>query len=155
MQTQDSGISPMSDKCTWLIPSISIRNSKTWRENISIIYMISTDKPFEEWQILAPFLTGNVFFFFFQNTMAKPALQKPVSHVVVKEPVVSPPREDDRKGSPYGQWVPVKKEEKKTFLNFSPKSSLFRARWWESLSDCSTSHPSVERWRFLMGLKIC
>ncbi|CAN8200468.1 unnamed protein product [Coccothraustes coccothraustes] len=62
------------------------------------------------------------------NTMAKPALQKPVSHVVVKEPVVSPPREDDRKGSPYGQWVPVKKEEKKTFLNFSPKSSLFRAR---------------------------
>ncbi|NWR25337.1 RSRP1 protein, partial [Emberiza fucata] len=62
------------------------------------------------------------------NTMAKPALQKPVSHTVVKEPVVSPPREDDRKGSPYGQWVPVKKEEKKTFLNFSPKSSLFRAR---------------------------
>ncbi|XP_041871714.1 arginine/serine-rich protein 1 [Corvus kubaryi] len=62
------------------------------------------------------------------NTMAKPALQKPVSHVVVKEPVVSPPREDDRKGSPYGQWVPVKKEEKKTFLNFSPKSCLFRAR---------------------------
>ncbi|XP_066060401.1 LOW QUALITY PROTEIN: arginine/serine-rich protein 1 [Chamaea fasciata] len=62
------------------------------------------------------------------NTMAKPALQKPVSHAVVKEPVVSPPREDDRKGSPYGQWVPVKKEEKKTFLNFSPKSSLFRAR---------------------------
>ncbi|NWU04585.1 RSRP1 protein, partial [Urocynchramus pylzowi] len=62
------------------------------------------------------------------NTMAKPALQKPVSHVVVKDPVVSPPREDDRKGSPYGQWVPVKKEEKKTFLNFSPKSSLFRAR---------------------------
>ncbi|XP_053820471.1 arginine/serine-rich protein 1 isoform X1 [Vidua chalybeata] len=62
------------------------------------------------------------------NTMAKPALQKPVSHVVAKDPVVSPPREDDRKGSPYGQWVPVKKEEKKTFLNFSPKSSLFRAR---------------------------
>ncbi|XP_063033297.1 arginine/serine-rich protein 1 [Melospiza melodia melodia] len=62
------------------------------------------------------------------NTMAKPVLQKPVSHTVVKEPVVSPPREDDRKGSPYGQWVPVKKEEKKTFLNFSPKSSLFRAR---------------------------
>ncbi|NXP68766.1 RSRP1 protein, partial [Chloropsis cyanopogon] len=62
------------------------------------------------------------------NTMAKPALQKPVSHAVVKEAVVSPPREDDRKGSPYGQWVPVKKEEKKTFLNFSPKSSLFRAR---------------------------
>ncbi|NXO97923.1 RSRP1 protein, partial [Certhia brachydactyla] len=62
------------------------------------------------------------------NTMAKPALQKPVSHAVVKEPVVSPPREEDRKGSPYGQWVPVKKEEKKTFLNFSPKSSLFRAR---------------------------
>ncbi|XP_032565700.1 arginine/serine-rich protein 1 [Chiroxiphia lanceolata] len=61
------------------------------------------------------------------NTMAKPALQKPVSHVV-KEPVVSPAREDDRKGSPYGQWVPVKKEEKKTFLNFSPKSTLFRAR---------------------------
>ncbi|XP_023802795.1 arginine/serine-rich protein 1 isoform X2 [Cyanistes caeruleus] len=63
-----------------------------------------------------------------KNTMAKPALQKPVSHAVVKEPVVSPAREDDRKGSPYGQWVPVKKEEKKTFLNFSPKSSLFRAR---------------------------
>ncbi|NXA83690.1 RSRP1 protein, partial [Thryothorus ludovicianus] len=63
------------------------------------------------------------------NTMAKPALQKPVSHAVVKDPVVSPAREDDRKGSPYGQWVPVKKEEKKTtFLNFSPKSSLFRAR---------------------------
>ncbi|XP_050182525.1 arginine/serine-rich protein 1 [Myiozetetes cayanensis] len=61
------------------------------------------------------------------NTMAKPALQKPVSHVV-KEPVVSPAREEDRKGSPYGQWVPVKKEEKKTFLNFSPKSTLFRAR---------------------------
>ncbi|RMB91308.1 hypothetical protein DUI87_32447 [Hirundo rustica rustica] len=62
------------------------------------------------------------------NTMAKPALQKPVSHAVVKEPVVSPAREEDKKGSPYGQWVPVKKEEKKTFLNFSPKSSLFRAR---------------------------
>lgn len=62
------------------------------------------------------------------NTMAKPAVQKPVSHAVAKEPVVSPAREDDRKGSPYGQWVPVKKEEKKTFLNFSPKSSLFRAR---------------------------
>ncbi|XP_071432880.1 arginine/serine-rich protein 1 [Pithys albifrons albifrons] len=61
------------------------------------------------------------------NTMAKPALQKPVSHVV-KEPVASPAREDDRKGSPYGQWVPVKKEEKKTFLNFSPRSALFRAR---------------------------
>ncbi|XP_059686775.1 arginine/serine-rich protein 1 [Gavia stellata] len=61
------------------------------------------------------------------NTMAKPVLQKPVSHVV-KEPAVSPGREEDRKGSPYGQWVPVKKEEKKTFLNFSPKSALFRAR---------------------------
>uniref|UniRef100_A0A8C4TQK9 Arginine/serine-rich protein 1 n=1 Tax=Falco tinnunculus TaxID=100819 RepID=A0A8C4TQK9_FALTI len=60
------------------------------------------------------------------NTMAKPVLQKPVSHV--KEPAISPGREDDRKGSPYGQWVPVKKEEKKTFLNFSPKSALFRAR---------------------------
>ncbi|XP_061229580.1 arginine/serine-rich protein 1 [Neopsephotus bourkii] len=61
------------------------------------------------------------------NTMAKPVLQKPVSQVV-KEPAVSPAREDDRKGSPYGQWVPVRKEEKKTFLNFSPKSTLFRAR---------------------------
>ncbi|KAM9532174.1 arginine/serine-rich protein 1 isoform 2-T2 [Guaruba guarouba] len=60
------------------------------------------------------------------NTMAKPALQKPVSQVV-KEPAISPAREDDRKGSPYGQWVPVRKE-KKTFLNFSPKSALFRAR---------------------------
>ncbi|XP_074750620.1 arginine/serine-rich protein 1 isoform X1 [Strix uralensis] len=61
------------------------------------------------------------------NTMAKPVLQKPASHVV-KEPAISPAREDDRKGSPYGQWVPVKKEEKKTFLNFSPKSAQFRAR---------------------------
>uniref|UniRef100_A0A672TWM3 Arginine/serine-rich protein 1 n=1 Tax=Strigops habroptila TaxID=2489341 RepID=A0A672TWM3_STRHB len=61
------------------------------------------------------------------NTMAKPVLQKPVSQVV-KEPAISPAREDDRKGSPYGQWVPVRKEEKKTFLNFSPKSALFRAR---------------------------
>ncbi|XP_061870449.1 arginine/serine-rich protein 1 isoform X2 [Colius striatus] len=60
------------------------------------------------------------------NTVAKPALQKPVSHVV-KEPAVSVAREDDKKGNPYGQWVPVKKE-KKTFLNFSPKSALFRAR---------------------------
>ncbi|XP_054658067.1 arginine/serine-rich protein 1 isoform X1 [Grus americana] len=60
------------------------------------------------------------------NTMAKPVLQKPASHVV-KEPVISLGREDDRKGSPYGQWVPVKKE-KNTFLNFSPKSVLFRAR---------------------------
>lgn len=84
-----------------------------------MIYMINP-------LLSAPFLTGNVFFFP-QNTMAKPALQKPVSHAVAKEPVVSPAREDDRKGSPYGQWVPVKKE-KKTFLNFSPKSALFRAR---------------------------
>ncbi|KAM6334998.1 arginine/serine-rich protein 1 isoform 1-T1 [Alca torda] len=61
------------------------------------------------------------------NTMAKPVLQKPVSHVV-KEPAISPGREEDKKGSPYGQWVPVKKEEKKTFLNFSPKSAPFRAR---------------------------
>ncbi|XP_030320139.1 arginine/serine-rich protein 1 [Calypte anna] len=61
------------------------------------------------------------------NTMAKPVLQKPMSHVV-KEPAVSPGREEERKGSPYGQWVPVKKEEKKTFLNFSPKSAPFRAR---------------------------
>ncbi|GAB0199572.1 arginine/serine-rich protein 1 [Grus japonensis] len=61
------------------------------------------------------------------NTMAKPVLQKPASHVV-KEPVISLGREDDRKGSPYGQWVPVKKEEKNTFLNFSPKSVPFRAR---------------------------
>ncbi|OPJ71642.1 arginine/serine-rich protein 1 [Patagioenas fasciata monilis] len=60
------------------------------------------------------------------NTMAKPALQRPVSHVV-KEPAASPAREEDKKGSPYGQWVPVKKE-KKTFLNFSPKSAPFRAR---------------------------
>ncbi|XP_065600596.1 arginine/serine-rich protein 1 isoform X1 [Cyrtonyx montezumae] len=60
------------------------------------------------------------------NTMAKPVQQKPASHVV-KEPSISPGREDDRKGSPYGQWVPVKKEEKK-FLNFSPKCTLFRAR---------------------------
>nr|XP_009929371.1 PREDICTED: arginine/serine-rich protein 1 [Opisthocomus hoazin] len=60
------------------------------------------------------------------NTMAKPVLQKPVSHV--KEPAISPAREEDRKGSPYGQWVPVKKEEKKTFINFSPKSAPFRAR---------------------------
>lgn len=59
--------------------------------------------------------------------MAKPVLQKPVSHVV-KEPATSPGREEDRKGSPYGQWVPVKKEEKKTFLNFSPKDAAFRAR---------------------------
>jgi len=58
--------------------------------------------------------------------MAKPVLQKPVSHV--KEPAISPAREEDRKGSPYGQWVPVKKEEKKTFINFSPKSAPFRAR---------------------------
>uniref|UniRef100_A0A8C3D0C1 Arginine/serine-rich protein 1 n=1 Tax=Cairina moschata TaxID=8855 RepID=A0A8C3D0C1_CAIMO len=61
------------------------------------------------------------------NTMAKPVLQRPASHVV-KEPSISPGREDDKKGSPYGQWVPVKKEEKKTFLNFSPKCALFRAR---------------------------
>ncbi|XP_040391265.1 arginine/serine-rich protein 1 isoform X2 [Cygnus olor] len=61
------------------------------------------------------------------NTMAKPVLQRPASHVV-KEPSISPGREDDRKGSPYGQWVPVKKEEKKTFVNFSPKCALFRAR---------------------------
>ncbi|XP_042741136.1 arginine/serine-rich protein 1 [Lagopus leucura] len=60
------------------------------------------------------------------NTMAKPVQQKPASHIV-KEPSISPGREDDRKGSPYGQWVPVKKEEKK-FLNFSPKCTLFRAR---------------------------
>lgn len=69
--------------------------------------------------------------FFFQNTMAKPVLQKPVTPVV-KEPAVPVAREEDRKGSPkgspYGQWVPVKKEEKKTFLNFSPKSAPFRAR---------------------------
>ncbi|XP_053942502.1 arginine/serine-rich protein 1 [Cuculus canorus] len=61
------------------------------------------------------------------NTMAKPVLQKPVTQAV-KELAVSPVREDDRKGSPYGQWVPVKKEEKKTFLNFSPRSTAFRAR---------------------------
>ncbi|XP_074017962.1 arginine/serine-rich protein 1 [Numenius arquata] len=61
------------------------------------------------------------------NTMAKPVLQRPVSHVV-KELPISPGREEDKKGSPYGQWVPVKKEEKKTFLNFSPKSAAFRAR---------------------------
>ncbi|XP_054251253.1 arginine/serine-rich protein 1 isoform X2 [Indicator indicator] len=62
------------------------------------------------------------------NTMAKPVLQKPASNVV-KEPAVSVAKEEDRKGgSPYGQWVPVKKEEKKTFLNFSPKSAPFRAR---------------------------
>ncbi|KAM7083228.1 arginine/serine-rich protein 1 isoform 1-T1 [Ciconia maguari] len=61
------------------------------------------------------------------NTMAKPVLQKPASHVV-KEPAISPGREEDRRGSPYGQWVPVKKEEKKTFLNFSPRSVPFRAR---------------------------
>ncbi|OXB77906.1 UNVERIFIED_CONTAM: hypothetical protein H355_000661, partial [Colinus virginianus] len=60
------------------------------------------------------------------NTMAKPVQQKPASHVV-KEPSISPGREDDKKGSPYGQWVPVKKEEKK-FLNLSPKYPLFRAR---------------------------
>ncbi|KAM6399621.1 arginine/serine-rich protein 1 isoform 1-T1 [Rhynochetos jubatus] len=60
------------------------------------------------------------------NTMAKPILQKPVIHVV-KEPAISLGREEDRKGSPYGQWVPVKKE-KKTFLSYSPKSALFRAR---------------------------
>ncbi|XP_052554557.1 arginine/serine-rich protein 1 isoform X1 [Tympanuchus pallidicinctus] len=60
------------------------------------------------------------------NTMAKPVQQKPASHIV-KEPSISPGREDDRKGSPYGQWVPVKREEKK-FLNFSPKCTLFRAR---------------------------
>uniref|UniRef100_A0A8C3JW79 Arginine/serine-rich protein 1 n=1 Tax=Calidris pygmaea TaxID=425635 RepID=A0A8C3JW79_9CHAR len=61
------------------------------------------------------------------NTMAKPVLQRPVSQIV-KEPPISPGREEDKKGSPYGQWVPVKKEEKKTFLNFSPKSAAFRAR---------------------------
>uniref|UniRef100_A0A8B9PRS3 Arginine/serine-rich protein 1 n=1 Tax=Apteryx owenii TaxID=8824 RepID=A0A8B9PRS3_APTOW len=60
------------------------------------------------------------------NTMAKPVLQKPASHAV-KEMAISPGREDDKKGSPYGQWVPIKKEENK-FLNFSPKSALFRAR---------------------------
>nr|XP_013798769.1 PREDICTED: arginine/serine-rich protein 1 isoform X1 [Apteryx mantelli mantelli] len=60
------------------------------------------------------------------NTMAKPVLQKPASHAV-KEIAISPGREDDKKGSPYGQWVPIKKEENK-FLNFSPKSALFRAR---------------------------
>ncbi|XP_064028622.1 arginine/serine-rich protein 1 isoform X2 [Pogoniulus pusillus] len=62
------------------------------------------------------------------NTMAKPVLQKPASSVA-KEPAVPVAKEEDRKGgSPYGQWVPVKKEEKKTFLNFSPKSAPFRAR---------------------------
>ncbi|XP_054026983.1 arginine/serine-rich protein 1 isoform X2 [Dryobates pubescens] len=62
------------------------------------------------------------------NTMAKPVLQKPASNVV-KEPAVVVAKEEDKKGgSPYGQWVPVKKEEKKTFLNFSPKSAAFRAR---------------------------
>ncbi|NXG69287.1 RSRP1 protein, partial [Baryphthengus martii] len=61
-----------------------------------------------------------------KNTMAKPVVQKPASNVV-KEPPVPVAREDDKKGSPYGQWVPVKKE-KKTFLNFSPKSAPFRAR---------------------------
>ncbi|XP_025953940.2 arginine/serine-rich protein 1 [Dromaius novaehollandiae] len=60
------------------------------------------------------------------NTMAKPVLQKPASHAV-KEMAISPGREDDKKGSPYGQWVPIKKEENK-FLNFSPKSAPFRAR---------------------------
>lgn len=88
-----------------------------------MIYKSSTDKP-----LGFSTFSYRKSLFFPQNTMAKPALQKPVSHTVVKEPVVSPAREDDRKGSPYGQWVPVKKEEKKTFLNFSPKSSLFRAR---------------------------
>ncbi|XP_010226950.1 PREDICTED: arginine/serine-rich protein 1 [Tinamus guttatus] len=60
------------------------------------------------------------------NTMAKPILQKAAGHAV-KEMVVSPGREDDKKGSPYGQWVPIKKEQNK-FLNFSPKSAPFRAR---------------------------
>ncbi|XP_010191507.1 PREDICTED: arginine/serine-rich protein 1, partial [Mesitornis unicolor] len=60
------------------------------------------------------------------NTMAKPVLQKPAAHVF-KELAVSPAREDDKKGNPYGQWVPVKKEKKK-FLNISSKNALFRAR---------------------------
>nr|XP_009672615.1 PREDICTED: arginine/serine-rich protein 1 [Struthio camelus australis] len=60
------------------------------------------------------------------NTMAKPVLQKPASPAV-KEMAISPGREVDKKGSPYGQWVPIKKEENK-FLNFSPKSAPFRAR---------------------------
>ncbi|KAM8796111.1 arginine/serine-rich protein 1 [Eudromia elegans] len=61
-----------------------------------------------------------------KNTMAKPILQKPAGHAI-KETVISPGRDDDKKGSPYGQWVPIKKEENK-FLNFSPKSAPFRAR---------------------------
>ncbi|KYO25752.1 arginine/serine-rich protein 1 isoform B [Alligator mississippiensis] len=59
------------------------------------------------------------------NTMAKPVAQKPAS-LSVKEITISPGREDDRKGNPYGQWVPIKKEEN-SFLNFSPKSAPFRA----------------------------
>ncbi|XP_019403180.1 PREDICTED: arginine/serine-rich protein 1 [Crocodylus porosus] len=61
------------------------------------------------------------------NTMAKPVAQKPAS-LSVREITVSPGREDDRKGNPYGQWVPIKKEENNSFLNFSPKSAPFRAR---------------------------
>ncbi|XP_025899144.1 arginine/serine-rich protein 1 [Nothoprocta perdicaria] len=60
------------------------------------------------------------------NIMAKPILQKPAGHAT-KETGISPGRDDDKKGSPYGQWVPIKKEENK-FLNFSPKSAPFRAR---------------------------
>ncbi|XP_006019331.2 arginine/serine-rich protein 1 [Alligator sinensis] len=61
------------------------------------------------------------------NTMAKPVAQKPAS-LSVKEITISPGRDDDRKGNPYGQWVPIKKEENNSFLNFSPKSAPFRAR---------------------------
>lgn len=64
-------------------------------------------------------------FISYQNTMAKPVAQKPAS-LSVKEITISPGREDDRKGNPYGQWVPIKKEEN-SFLNFSPKSAPFRA----------------------------
>lgn len=125
MQTLCSGISPVLSA----LIDVQYKHQEFQeleRKNIYLIYTISPDKPFG----FSSFSYRKCLFFsfFFQNTMAKPALQKPVSHAVVKEPVVSPAREEDRKGSPYGQWVPVKKEEKKTFLNFSPKSSLFRAR---------------------------
>uniref|UniRef100_A0A8D0B087 Arginine/serine-rich protein 1 n=1 Tax=Salvator merianae TaxID=96440 RepID=A0A8D0B087_SALMN len=60
------------------------------------------------------------------NALAKSAAVKPAT-LSLKEATVSTGREE-KKGSPSGQWIPVKNEEKSLFHNFSPKSTSFRAR---------------------------
>uniref|UniRef100_A0A8D0B077 Arginine/serine-rich protein 1 n=1 Tax=Salvator merianae TaxID=96440 RepID=A0A8D0B077_SALMN len=61
----------------------------------------------------------------FVNALAKSAAVKPAT-LSLKEATVSTGREE-KKGSPSGQWIPVKNEEKSLFHNFSPKSTSFRA----------------------------